>query len=76
MRRVVAAFHALDLHHLGAQVGQDGAGERAGQHLAQLQHAHTLKHTGHVHAPSGCLLYSGISLDRGGDMGSATFLFL
>jgi hypothetical protein len=37
--RVVTAVHALELDHLGAQVGEDGPGKGAGQHLAQLQHA-------------------------------------
>ena len=43
LARIVAALDAFELDHLGAQVGQDGAGKRPGQHLAQLQHPHALQ---------------------------------
>ena len=46
--RIVAAFHALDLEHLGAQVGEHGPGKRAGQHLAQFQHTDAAQHTRHA----------------------------
>ena len=45
--RVVAAFDTLELDHLGAQIGQDHAGERPGEHLAQLQDAYALKRSAH-----------------------------
>jgi hypothetical protein len=36
--RVVAPAGLLDLHHVGAEVGQDRAGEGAGKHRADLHH--------------------------------------
>ena len=55
--RVVAAFDALDLDHFGAQVGEDRAGKRPGQHLAQLQHAHTSQHAHRGRITHACLLW-------------------
>ena len=36
---IVAAIHALDFEHLGAQVGKDGPGKGARQNLPQFNDA-------------------------------------
>ena len=44
---VVAGARALDLDHVGAEVGQDLPGPRPGQDAGELQHAQTGQRTRH-----------------------------
>jgi hypothetical protein len=43
---VVVALWGLDLDHFGAEVGQQGRGERAGQHAREVHDAYTLQRAG------------------------------
>jgi hypothetical protein len=47
----IAALAVLDLDHGGAQIGQQHAGERAGNHGGEFKHPHTVKHAAHVSSP-------------------------
>ena len=42
--RVVAALDALDFQHLGAEIAEDGAGERGRQNLTEFENPNSLKH--------------------------------
>jgi hypothetical protein len=46
--RVVAAVGLLDLDHVGAHVGQQQAGQRSGQRLADLDDANSFQRQGHL----------------------------
>ena len=53
----VAAVQRLDLHHLGAEVGELLGAERAGQRLGEVQHLQALRGRGGVPLigrPNGC----------------------
>ena len=43
----IAALRVLDLDHFGAEIGQHHAGERRGDHRAELDDADALEHLGH-----------------------------
>ena len=45
--RIVAAIGLLDLDHVGAHVGEDGAGQRACERLAHLDHLDACKRSRH-----------------------------
>jgi hypothetical protein len=47
----VAASRLLDLHHVGAEVGEQRAGPRPGHHLARLDDGETLQRPWHGVAP-------------------------
>ena len=49
--RVVARAGALDLHHVGAEVGEDLARPRPGQDARKLENADTGKRSGHGQSP-------------------------
>ena len=49
--RVVARAGALDLHHVGAEVGEDLPRPRAGQNARKLENANTGKRSRHVMSP-------------------------
>ena len=44
---VVAGLAALDLDHVGAEIGQDLSGPRPGQDAGELQHTQTSQRTRH-----------------------------
>src|SRR5690606_26330082 len=47
--RIIANPGALKFDHLGAQVCENRAGKRPGEHLPQLQHANAIKYLIHFY---------------------------
>ena len=54
---VVAGAGALDLDHVGAEVGEDLAGPGRGQDAAQVEHPDVRQRAGHVSIPLGPAVY-------------------
>ena len=50
---VVAAIRLFHLDHISAHIGQDGTGQRAGQRLADFDHADSVERSGHRPMPAG-----------------------
>ena len=48
----IAAFRILDLDHRGAEIGQQHAGERPGDHGGQFDDPYAVEHAAHLSSPS------------------------
>jgi hypothetical protein len=52
---VLAALHALDADHIGAQIRQQRGAERAGDIAPEIQHPNSFQHLAHSAFPPGCV---------------------